>query len=222
MRSITLATKRVIDVVVSAAALVLLAPILTVVALAVYVAMGRPVFYHQARAGMGGRSFSLLKFRSMMDACGPDGHLLPDLDRLTGLGRFIRRWSIDELPQFWNVLKGDMTLVGPRPLPVSYVQKLDDRQSRRCGVRPGITGWAQVCWRDPQREWAEKLEKDVWYTENLSLWLDAKILLLTMPAVLRRALRNKSGESTSSEFVVRERPSGEGEISSGAHEDERP
>lgn len=148
------------------------------VAIAVWAAMGRPVLFRQKRIGLHEREFELLKFRTMTEERGADGKLLPDAKRLTRLGRFLRRWSLDELPQLWNVLKGEMSLVGPRPLPPEYLPRYTAFQRRRHEVKPGITGWVQVNGRNALT-WEEKFELDVWYVEHHSLWLDLKILART-------------------------------------------
>lgn len=171
-------TKRLIDIALAGAALVLLAPALAAVALAVYVAMGRPVLFRQVRAGQKGRPFTLLKFRTMRDLRGPDGTLLPDAQRLSAAGRWLRRWSLDELPQLWNVLRGQMSLVGPRPLLVEYISRYSPEQARRLEAKPGLTGWAQVRGRNAI-SWEERFRLDVWYVVHRSVWLDFYILLLT-------------------------------------------
>jgi lipopolysaccharide/colanic/teichoic acid biosynthesis glycosyltransferase len=154
------------------------------VAAAVRWKMGRPVLFAHPRPGLGERTFVLYKFRTMVEQRGPLGKELPDTARLTPLGRFLRRYSLDELPQLWNVLRGDMSLVGPRPLQLDYLPYFTARERLRHTVRPGITGWAQVCGRN-KAPWDERLANDVWYVENRSLWLDLKILAMTAILVLR-------------------------------------
>ena len=156
--------------------------------------LGSPVFFTQVRPGLNGKPFRMVKFRSMTDERSPDGELLPDADRLTRFGALLRSTSLDELPELWNVLKGEMSLVGPRPLLVEYLPLYTPEQARRHDVRPGITGWAQVNGRNAI-SWGEKFALDVWYVENQSLWLDIKILWLTVRKVLVRDGISASGES---------------------------
>jgi len=177
--------KRLIDVTVSLAALAVLWPVLVVFAVLIRVKLGAPVLYRQTRPGLDGRPFEMVKFRSMTDARGPDGALLIDHERLPPFGAFLRAASIDELPELWNVLRGDMSLVGPRPLLMDYLPLYSPEQARRHAVRPGITGWAQVKGRNAL-SWDAKFALDVWYVENRSTWLDLKILALTVVAVFRR------------------------------------
>lgn len=161
--------------------------------------LGSPVFFRQTRPGQHGKPFKMVKFRTMTDARGPDGQLLPDADRLTNFGRFLRASSLDELPELWNVLKGDMSLVGPRPLLMQYLPLYSTEQARRHDVRPGITGWAQVNGRNAL-SWDDKFKLDVWYVDNRTLWLDTKILWLTVRKVLVREGISGEGEATMSEF----------------------
>jgi lipopolysaccharide/colanic/teichoic acid biosynthesis glycosyltransferase len=177
--------KRLLDIVVSALALVILAPVLLVLAALVRVKLGSPVFFTQERAGRGGRVFRVWKFRTMTAECDEQGCLRPDEDRLTSFGKWLRATSADELPEFWNVLRGDMSLVGPRPLLVDYLERYTPEQARRHEVRPGITGPAQVSGRNEQG-WDERLRLDVWYVDNRSLLLDLKLLFATPLKVLRR------------------------------------
>jgi len=177
--------KRFIDVAASAAGLMMLAAILLVVALAIRCQMGSPVFFRQTRPGLNGKPFELVKFRTMREAIGPDGVPLPDAERLTRLGWYLRSWSLDELPQLWNVLKGEMSLVGPRPLLVDYLPLYNAVQTRRHEVRPGLTGWAQVNGRNAL-SWSEKFDLDIWYVDNQSLWLDFKIMWMTIRKVPQR------------------------------------
>ena len=162
--------------------------------------LGSPVFFRQTRPGRHGRPFDMIKFRTMTDARGPDGRLLPDADRLTAFGRFLRASSLDELPELLNVLKGDMSLVGPRPLLMEYLPLYSPEQARRHEVRPGVTGWAQVNGRNAL-SWADKFLLDVWYVDHRSLWLDIKILLLTVRKVLVREGISAAGEATMSKFT---------------------
>jgi len=191
--------KRLVDFTGAAAGLLILAPLMAAVAAAVRAAMGSPVLCRQKRTGLGERKFELLKFRTMTEQRGPDGRLLPDEARLTPLGRFLRRWSLDELPQLWNVLRGEMSLVGPRPLPPEYLPRYTAFQRRRHEVKPGITGWAQVNGRNALT-WEEKFELDVWYVEHQSLWLDLRILWKTLVEVLRGEGINYPGFATMPRF----------------------
>lgn len=179
-----LGLKRAFDIVAAAGLLVLTAPLLAATGALVALALGRPVLFRQRRPGWMGRPFRLVKFRSMTDARGADGRLLPDSHRLTRFGLFLRRWSLDELPQLWNVLRGEMSLVGPRPLLMEYWERYSERQRRRHEVRPGITGWAQVQGRN-LLSWEERFELDVWYVDHWSLALDLRILARTVWIVLK-------------------------------------
>jgi lipopolysaccharide/colanic/teichoic acid biosynthesis glycosyltransferase len=191
--------KRVVDVAVAGLGLLVLAPLLAIVAVAIAITMGRPVLFRQVRPGYRGRPFELVKFRTMRDARDADGRPLPDADRLTALGLFLRRTSLDEIPQFWNVLKGELSLVGPRPLLMEYLLRYTPRQARRHEVRPGITGWAQVNGRN-SISWEQKFEYDVWYVDNRSLRLDAKILAMTVLKVIHGEGVSEGGHATASEF----------------------
>jgi lipopolysaccharide/colanic/teichoic acid biosynthesis glycosyltransferase len=191
--------KRVFDVVVAAVALLLLGVPLLLLVVLIRRRLGSPVFFRQIRPGRGGRPFMMVKFRTMTDARGDDGRLLPDGERLTDFGRFLRATSLDELPELWNVLKGDMSLVGPRPLLMAYLPLYSPEQARRHEARPGITGWAQVNGRNGL-SWEEKFKLDVWYVDNRSLWLDIKILWLTMRKVLIREGISAAGEATMPAF----------------------
>ena len=177
--------KRVFDVIVAALALVLLAPLLVLLALLVRIKLGSPILFRQPRPGRFGQTFTLVKFRSMTDARDSSGNLLPDPERLPRFGRFLRSTSLDELPELLNVLRGDMSLVGPRPLLVRYLPYYTPRENRRHDLRPGITGWAQINGRC-NLPWTERLELDVWYVERCSLWLDLRILVGTVGKVLGR------------------------------------
>ena len=192
--------KRLFDVVVSACALLVLALPLLVVIWMVRRKLGSPVFFTQVRPGMHGKPFKMVKFRSMTSERGTDGELLPDAVRLTPFGRFLRSTSLDELPELWNVLKGDMSLVGPRPLLMEYLPLYSPQQARRHEVRPGITGWAQVNGRNALG-WDEKFKLDVWYVDHRSLWLDIKILWLTVKKVLVREGISAAGEATMPRFT---------------------
>lgn len=197
------ALKRFFDVVTAAIVLSLAAPLLAIIALMIRLTMGRPVLFRQVRPGYRGRPFILYKFRTMREAIGPDGQPLPDAERLTGLGQFLRKTSFDELPQLWNVLRGELSLVGPRPLLMHYLPLYSPEQARRHEVRPGLTGWAQVNGRNAI-DWNRKLRLDVWYVDHWSLWLDLKILARTFAKVLWREGISQSGHATMPEFTGRE------------------
>ena len=191
--------KRLFDLFVTFAGLILLLPLLLVLALLVRLKHGAPVFFRQTRPGLHGRPFKMVKFRTMTDERGADGNLLPDEQRLTGFGKFMRSTSLDELPELWNVLKGEMSLVGPRPLLMEYLPLYSQEQARRHKVRPGITGWAQVNGRNAI-SWDDKFKLDVWYVDNWSLWLDMKILWLTAGKVLKRDGISQEGSVTMEKF----------------------
>jgi len=191
--------KRVFDIISSAVALIVLSPLLIVVALLISWHMGRPVIFGQGRPGYKGQPFTLYKFRTMNDRRDAKGMLLPDMDRLTSFGRFLRASSLDELPELWNVLKGDISLVGPRPLLVRYMDRYTPEQARRHDVRPGITGWAQVNGRNAIT-WDEKFKLDVWYVDHRSFRLDMKIIFMTMLKIFKREGINQPGQATMEEF----------------------
>jgi sugar transferase EpsL len=192
--------KRGVDVTLAGAAGLLGAPLIAATALAVRYAIGRPVLFSQQRPGRHGAPFRLYKFRTMTDARDAEGNLLPDRQRLTRIGKLLRDFSLDELPQLWNVVNGDMSLVGPRPLLTQYLDRYTPEQARRHDVLPGITGWAQVNGRN-SRSWEEKFELDVWYVDHWSPMLDAKILAVTILAVLRRDGVAHAGYTTMPEFL---------------------
>jgi len=175
-------------------------PVLLIVAGLVRLNSGRPVFFRQLRPGLGGRPFELLKFRTMTDEKNEEGQLLPDEKRLTGFGKFLRRTSLDELPELINVLRGEMSLVGPRPLLTEYLGRYTPEQARRHEVKPGITGWAQVNGRNAIT-WEEKFELDVWYVDHMGFWLDIKILAMTVWKVLRGEGISQSGCATMEKFM---------------------
>lgn len=189
--------KRLFDVTGAGAVLVICLPVIAVVAVLVRIKLGSPILFRQQRPGMGERIFTLYKFRTMTSARDENGELLPNHLRITRFGNLLRKTSLDELPQLWNVLIGDMSLVGPRPLLPRYLPIYTERQRRRHEVRPGITGWAQVNGRN-SISWHEKLELDVWYVENISFWLDVRILWLTLLKVLKREGIN-AGEAVTME-----------------------
>lgn len=176
------AAKRLFDVVGASLALVALSPIIALVAAIVRTRIGSPVFFRQIRPGRNGEPFRIIKFRTMTDEKAPDGALLPDEERLVEAGRRLRRWSLDELPELWNVVTGDMSLVGPRPLLMDYLPRYTAEQARRHEVRPGVTGLAQVSGRN-DLPWEDRFELDVWYVDNWSIWLDLKIVVMTVGRV---------------------------------------
>ena len=192
--------KRIFDVVAAAIALLLLSPVIAIVAWQISRKMGSPVLFRQVRPGLNGKSFEMVKFRTMKDAVDAAGNPLPDSERMTPFGQFLRSSSLDELPELWNVLKGDMSLVGPRPLLMEYLPLYSAEQYRRHEVRPGVTGWAQINGRN-SLTWDEKFKLDVWYVDNQSLWLDIKILVLTVKKVVVRDGINADGEATMSKFT---------------------
>ncbi len=192
--------KRVVDIVGATLALVLLAPLLLSIAVLVRLKLGSPVLFRQVRPGLHGKPFVIYKFRTMTDARDANGVLLPDEQRLTRFGQFLRSTSLDELPELLNVLKGEMSLVGPRPLLMEYLERYTPEQARRHEVKPGITGWAQIHGRNAI-SWEEKLRLDVWYVDNWSLGLDFRILLITLWKVLRREGISAEGHATMPQFV---------------------
>ncbi len=182
--------------------LLILSPVILILAWMIRRRLGSPVLFHQVRPGLQGRPFRMTKFRTMRDAIGADGQPLPDAERMTPFGRWLRATSLDELPELWNVLKGDMSLVGPRPLLMEYLPLYSSEQARRHEVRPGVTGWAQINGRNAL-SWEEKFRLDVWYVDNQSLGLDLKILYLTVKKVLVRDGISAAGEATMSKFTGR-------------------
>lgn len=192
--------KRVFDFVASSIALVLLSPIILVVAILVWSKLGSPIFFRQMRPGLNGKPFTMLKFRSMLNRPGIDALPLPDAQRLTRFGKFLRSTSLDELPELWNVMRGDMSLVGPRPLLMEYLGLYSAEQARRHEVRPGLTGWAQINGRN-QLDWEDRFRLDVWYVDHCSFWLDIKILTITVQKVFARHGISKSGEATMNKFT---------------------
>ena len=192
--------KRYLDLILSVILIMLLALPILILVYQVRKKVGSPIFFRQVRPGMNSKPFEMIKFRTMTDACGDDGRLLPDSERLTKFGQWLRSTSLDELPELWNVLKGEMSLVGPRPLLIEYLPLYNSEQARRHEVRPGVTGWAQVNGRNAI-SWEEKFELDVWYVNNRSLWLDIKILSLTIKKVLVRDGIIADGEATMRKFT---------------------
>jgi len=191
--------KRLFDLALTIPGLVLVSPLLGLLALLVRWRMGRPVLFRQTRPGLHGQPFELCKFRTMTDARDASGRLLPDAERLTRLGRLLRASSLDELPELWNVIRGDMSLVGPRPLLMAYLPLYTPEQARRHELPPGITGWAQVHGRNALT-WQDKFTLDIWYVDHVSLSLDMKILLLTLWKVLRREGISQQGQATMEPF----------------------
>jgi lipopolysaccharide/colanic/teichoic acid biosynthesis glycosyltransferase len=191
--------KRLFDLLVTTLGLIIILPLMLVLSLLVWIFLGTPVLFRQQRPGYKGRPFITYKFRTMTDRCGPDGNLLPDPERLTPFGRFLRSTSLDDLPQLFNVLRGEMSLVGPRPLLMQYLKRYTPEQMRRHDVLPGITGWAQINGRNTL-DWENKFRMDVWYVDHWSLWLDTKILILTPWKVFKREGINQPGHVTAEEF----------------------
>ena len=191
--------KRALDVVISTVVLVLFCPLLLAVGALVRWKIGSPVFFRQQRPGKNGKPFVLLKFRTMRDAVGVEGMPLPDNERLDEFGRWLRSTSLDELPELLNVFKGDMSIVGPRPLLMRYLDRYTPEQARRHNVQPGITGWAQINGRNAM-SWRQKFAYDVWYVDNVSVWLDLHIMYRTLGLVLARQGINQPGSATAEEF----------------------
>jgi sugar transferase EpsL len=194
-RKIQLLIKRLFDIIFSLTLIILLAPLILFIALLIWVTMGRPILFRQRRVGYQGQVFTIYKFRTMTEERDENGNLLPDEQRLTRFGRFLRETSLDELPELFNVLKGDMSLVGPRPLLVEYLPYYTPEERKRHNMRPGITGWAQVNGRNAIT-WDQKLALDVWYVDNWSLWLDFKIILMTIIKVIKREGISTNGYAT--------------------------
>lgn len=192
--------KRLFDLVSASSALLLLSPVLLLVAWLVHRRLGSPVLFRQVRPGLHGKPFKMVKFRTMLDAFDANGDPLPDSQRMTRFGSFLRSSSLDELPELWNVLKGDMSLVGPRPLLMEYLPFYSPEQYRRHEVRPGVTGWAQVNGRNAL-SWEDKFKLDIWYLDNRSFWLDLKIMMLTVKKVLVRDGISADGEATITKFT---------------------
>ena len=210
--------KRVMDVVLTVIGMVILAPVFAVLAWRVRREFGSPVIFRQERPGLDGEIFVLRKFRTMTDERDPDGELLPDKQRLTRFGRFLRSSSLDELPEMVNVLKGEMSLVGPRPLLTEYLDRYTPEQARRHEVRPGITGWSQINGRNDQ-PWEDKLAADVWYVDHRSFWLDVRILLRTLWVMIRREGVTLAGHATTVPFPGSQ---GRTDTSSDRHEADGP
>lgn len=192
--------KRIFDFFVSFVAIIFLLPVFIILFFLIRRKLGAPVLFRQQRPGKDGRPFTMVKFRTMLDATGADGNVLPDELRLTKFGKTLRATSLDELPELWNVLKGDMSLVGPRPLLMEYLPLYDEDQSRRHEVRPGVTGWAQINGRNAI-DWNDKFKLDVWYVDNHTLWLDIKIIFLTIRKVIIRDGISSEGQATTTKFT---------------------
>jgi len=192
--------KSVLDRLVAAIALLILSPVLLIIGIAIYLRMGRPIVFAQPRPGKNGDIFTFYKFRTMTSDADANGNLLSDEERLTAIGQFLRKTSLDELPQLLNVLKGDMSFVGPRPLMVEYLDIYSPEQARRHDVIPGITGWAQINGRNTI-SWQEKFKLDVWYVDNWSLWLDLKILFLTVWKVVKKEGISQANHATVEDFT---------------------
>jgi sugar transferase EpsL len=191
--------KRLFDLLATMLGLIIILPLMAVISLLVWIFLGIPVLFRQPRPGYKGRPFTTYKFRTMTNRLGPDGNLLPDAERLTSFGRFLRSTSLDDLPQLFNVLRGEMSLVGPRPLLIQYLKRYTPEQMRRHDVLPGITGWAQIHGRNTL-DWEQKFRLDVWYVDNWSIWLDLKILFLTPWKVFKREGISQPGHVTAEEF----------------------
>ncbi len=199
MDDLVLIAKRIMDLMIGSLAAAVCSPVFALVSGAILISMGRPCLFRQQRPGLAGKPFTLLKFRTMVDTRDKNGQLLPDKDRLTRLGRFLRSASLDELPELFNVLRGEMSLVGPRPLLMQYLDRYTPEQMRRHNLPPGITGWAQIHGRNAI-SWEEKFALDLWYVDNWSIWLDLKILGLTVLSVLKRQGISQPGHATMEEF----------------------
>jgi len=192
--------KRIFDIIISSVLLIVLSPVLLLLAVVIAITMGRPVIFSQLRPGLHGNLFAMYKFRTMTNAKDAQGKFLPDAVRLTALGRFLRSTSLDEFPEFYNVLKGEMSLIGPRPLLPEYLARYTPRQARRHEVLPGITGWAQINGRNTI-SWEDKFEMDVWYVDHRTFWLDMQIFFLTIYKIVRREGISSKGEATMQVFT---------------------
>ncbi len=200
MKPLATVAKRLFDLTIAFPALIACGPILVLLSLAITLTDGFPVLFRSRRAGLGGRAFTALKFRTMRNTRDADGKLLPDSERITRLGRFLRRTSLDELPQLINVVRGEMSIVGPRPLPVAYLPRYTGEQMRRHDVKPGLTGWAQINYSTEEKPWDKKFEEDLWYVRNWSLGLDMKIVFRTLRALWVRYKARPKGFTTSQEL----------------------
>jgi len=193
-------SKRLFDLLASALALIVLSPVLALTALLVRIQLGGPILFRQQRPGYQGRPFHIFKFRTMIDRFAPDGSLLPDSERLTRFGRVLRSTSLDELPELFNILRGEMSVVGPRPLLMEYLPLYSPEQARRHDMPPGLTGWAQVNGRNAL-SWQDKFRLDVWYVDHWSFWLDLKIIFLTLVKVFKREGITQEGQATAEKFT---------------------
>lgn len=193
-------SKRVLDILISFFSILVIIPLIALISMSIRLQLGSPILFRQSRPGLGGKPFEMIKFRTMRDASDLAGDPLPDSERMTPFGVFLRSSSLDELPELWNVLKGDMSLVGPRPLLMEYLPLYSPEEYRRHEVRPGITGWAQINGRNAL-SWEEKFALDVWYVDNRSLWLDLKIIFLTVKKVVMRDGISADGEATMPKFT---------------------
>ena len=193
-------SKRLFDLLTSALALIVLSPVLALTALLVRIQLGGPILFRQQRPGYKGRPFHIFKFRTMIDRFAPDGSLLPDAERLTRFGRVLRSTSLDELPELFNILRGEMSVVGPRPLLMEYLPLYSAEQARRHDMPPGLTGWAQVHGRNAL-SWQDKFRLDVWYVDHWSFWLDLKIIFLTLVKVFQREGITQEGRATAEKFT---------------------
>lgn len=194
------ASKRLFDLIASALALIVLSPVMGLTALLVRIQLGGPILFRQQRPGYKGRPFHIFKFRTMIDRFAPDGSLLPDSERLTRFGRVLRSTSLDELPELFNILRGEMSVVGPRPLLMEYLPLYSAEQARRHDMPPGLTGWAQVNGRNAL-SWQDKFRLDVWYVDHWSFWLDIKIIFLTLVKVFQREGITQEGQATAEKFT---------------------
>ena len=192
--------KSLVDRVLAGLMLILLSPFIAILAIAIYFKMGSPIIFSQPRGGKNNSVFTFYKFRTMTDEKDSNGNLLPDMARLTSLGEFLRQTSLDELPQLWNVLRGDMSFIGPRPFIAAYLERYTTEQARRHNVKPGITGWAQINGRN-SISWEEKFALDLWYIDHWSLWLDLKILFLTVAKIVSKEGIDEDQNTTSTEFM---------------------
>ena len=192
--------KRIFDLILIISAYFLLSPLMILIAVIIRLTMGKPIFFRQIRPGFHGKPFTIYKFRTMLNAYGKNGNLLPDKERLTRFGKFLRSTSLDELPELFNILKGEMSIVGPRPLLMQYLERYSPEQARRNEVRPGLTGWAQINGRNAIT-WEEKFRLDVWYVNNQSFRLDMKIIFMTILKVLKREGISQRGQATMEEFM---------------------
>ncbi len=200
MRSLVIKLKRLLDIIIASIALVILSPLYVFVAYKVKKNLGSPVLFRQVRPGLNGKPFEMIKFRTMKDAVDAQGNPLPDSERLTPFGKMLRSTSLDEMPELWNVIKGDMSVVGPRPLLMEYLPLYNEEQAKRHNVRPGMTGHAQVNGRNAI-SWEEKFTLDTWYVENQSIWLDFKIMLKTVQKVIAKDDISAEGEATMTRFI---------------------